>query len=456
MLLIFALVVVPVTAGLGVVAVDASMWQSERRGAQKDADLAALAGALELAKKDPNSGDAADATDAATNSSGVNDEAGNASIKNLTVDNSCFGVWDYDAVTIDVDHDSRTFFGEMFGMNIAPEIGGHAKACAGAAQAPNNLVPIQIDTTLSPCFDGNGEPRYTELCPIEFGSQDANPRGIIDLQAPDGWCSQAGGSGDIEDLIEFGSPSTCLINTEDTCDPNKNGPWMDCVAVQSGNPTNVARAFEGRIAREGACDTNGDGIESFDETVEVAFDNGDAFTNLYEPRDCEPNTDGTQISPRLVTIIVLEDPPTGSSNTGHPIYAFAGFYVSGCIVTDDDGLDESDLDPFCDVPGGGNASANPAGSSASFVSLNAADCGNGKNKPTCTPVPSPTPGPSATPTPKPGGGGGGGGGGGSCGGGNGGCGHVVVWGRFVNLIFAGHEAGPPTDATTIFSISLVE
>ena len=48
MLLIFALLIVPVTFGLGAVAVDASLWQSERRGAQKDADLSALAGALEL------------------------------------------------------------------------------------------------------------------------------------------------------------------------------------------------------------------------------------------------------------------------------------------------------------------------------------------------------------------------------------------------------------------------
>jgi hypothetical protein len=35
-------------------------------------------------------------------------------------------------------------------------------------------------------------------------------------------------------------------------------------------------------------------------------------------------------------------------------------------------------------------------------------------------------------------------------------GHIVVYGRFVNLIFAGHETGAPTEATTIFSISLVE
>ena len=39
MLIVFALLVVPVSLAIGVVAVDVSMWQSERRGAQKDADL---------------------------------------------------------------------------------------------------------------------------------------------------------------------------------------------------------------------------------------------------------------------------------------------------------------------------------------------------------------------------------------------------------------------------------
>jgi hypothetical protein len=66
-------------------------------------------------------------------------------------------------------------------------------------------------------------------------------------------------------------------------------------------------------------------------------------------------------------------------------------------------------------------------------------------------VPTNTP-PSGQPTATPNGNGGGGG----RGGGGGGVGHIVVYGRFVNLIFAGHETGAPTEATTIFSISLVE
>lgn len=52
MLLVFALLIVPVALVLAVVTIDASFLQSERRGAQKTADLAALAAAKELPVSD--------------------------------------------------------------------------------------------------------------------------------------------------------------------------------------------------------------------------------------------------------------------------------------------------------------------------------------------------------------------------------------------------------------------
>jgi hypothetical protein len=331
-----------------------------------------------------------------------------------------------------------------------------------------NIVPIQMDVAQAPCFqdsadaDTDPEPQFGILCEIEYGSEHENKdRGLLDLQASGDYCSEAGGSGDLEDLIEFGAPGTCRINETGDCDPNSKGPWYDCVATQRGNPTKVARAFRDRIAREGACDTDGNGYESFDEVVTLVFDSNEPSERVYEPRDCDPDTGGTQISPRLITIIVLEDPPLVSSgNTGYPIYAFAGMYVSGCAK--ETGLEEDEIDRFCDVPGGGNSSSSPVGSSAEFVDLNLNHrCGH-QSAPTCTPQPTNTPkkpptatstpvptntpgGPLPTPTATPKGGGGGNG-----------QGHIVVYGRFVNLIFAGYETGAPTDATTIFSISLVE
>ena len=516
MLIVFALVILPISLVLSAVAVDTSVWQSERRGAQKDADLAALAGALELAAP---AGTSAKADTAARASLASNDEEGNGgskagNIKDLIVDDSCFPDGKLDAVTVNLNHKSQTFFSSIFGMKVAPDIGAHAKACSGATQSPQGLVPIETDLT-GPCFGVGGIPRITQPCPLDFGAQGSNPRGILDLQASGDYCSQASGSGSLEDLILNGATGTCLINSQDSCNPNKNGPWYDCVAVQDGNPTKVGRAFRDRIAREGACDTDGDGVEEFNEVVTLAFDSADDSKDIYEPRDCDPNTDGVQMSPRLITIIVLKDPPT-SGNTGYPIYAFAGIYVEGC---NDDGGSNAGLDLHCDnikgalAPGveGLDAEVAPVDGGTHFTSLNFADCGVG-NKPTCVPTdtptktntptitptrtPTPTPTntptrtptytPSNTPTPtntftvtptktpqcgknnQP-----------TCvptqtptrtptlvpvtptatatpGGGGGGNGHIVVWGRLVNLIFTSSDVGPPTTATTLFSISLVQ
>src|SRR5262245_31970579 len=129
MLIVFAMIIMPVTFAVGVVAVDASLWQSERRGAQKDADLAALAGALELLNP---AATVAQTQAAATASADANDEAGNATIiDSVQVDNSCWHTSGLDSVTVNIDHDSRSFFSQIFGHDVAPDVGAHARACVG-------------------------------------------------------------------------------------------------------------------------------------------------------------------------------------------------------------------------------------------------------------------------------------------------------------------------------------
>jgi hypothetical protein len=443
----------------GAIMVDVGLWLSERRGAQTDADFSALTGAWELI--DP-AATQADAEDAATANFEANDEQDNAAIANLVVDDSCFGVWDYDAVTVDGEHESRSLFMDLFGIGDAPDIGAHAKACAGAAQGGiGDVLPFEIDTELAPCFDASGDPVFTVLCPIELGAQGSPPdRGILDLSTDGPECSEAGGSGDIEYLIEWGAGGTCLINEIDDCDPNNNGPWYDCVAIQTGNPKKVLDGTNARLLRDGLCDNpavggNGDGVDDFWETIRLKTDTGDPFTSIYEAKDCDPTTDGVQKSPRLVTIIVLEEEPSGPSNKGHPIYAFAGMYLAGCaeegVVVDD----VSDLDRYCDTPG---AMAPGAPASGLYVQdpraglPRPAACHTPTHItpgcPTVTPTPEPvTPTPTAgpatpTPTPAPPGGGP--------------PGHMVLYGQFVNLVTEGSGVGKPNDSTTIFSIALVE
>ncbi|MEX1193706.1 MAG: Tad domain-containing protein [Dehalococcoidia bacterium] len=459
--IILAVLLMTVTFVVGAIAVDLSLWLSERRGAQTDADFSALAGAFELL--DPGAS-AGDAIQAATDNLDANDEQLNASLAQpIEVDDSCYDRGVNDAVTVDVRHDSRALFVDIFGVTD-PDIGAHAKACVGAVQAPSNLVPFQLDDDPGPCFDTNEEPIFTAMCPIELGAQGGGSgRGMLDLVAPGDYCSDGGGSADIADLIENSADGICLIN-ENPPAACETGPWYDCVAIQNGNPQDVLDGTAARLAKDGDCDTDGDGVDEFFESVDMVFDTGDPLTSIYEARDCDTALDGVQISPRLVTIVILEDePPNGGSSEGYPIIAFAGFYIAGCAAEGDPVDDESDLDPDCNSPG--NRHIVP--SSEIYVAapglgpLPNHKCGH-QQAPTCTPAPtsSPTPTPTPTPTATPTPGATGtpspsptpGPGPSSCGA----PGHCVVYGRFVNLIVSNADIGKPTDQTTLFGISLVE
>jgi len=387
--LILGILAITVSFIIGVIAIDFGLWLSERRGSQTDADFIALAGAWELL--DP-AGTAGDATAAANDAMAANNEQDNLTLENLIVDNSCFDQDEDDAVIADVRHGSRSLFGSIFGL-VAPNIGAHAKACAGATNGPRNIVPFEIDNNTSNCFGPGEVPLFTITCGLEFGAQSGNPRGLLDLDAPGDFCSDASGSGDIIATIEFGAEGICDINPGNSCSPVRNGPWYQCVAVQTGNPQKVQDGIRARIAREGACDIDMNGVEEFYEVVELitVIPGGGPFDDIYEARDCDTSTSGDQISPRLITIIVLDNPP-GPSNKGHPIEAFATQYVVGC---QSDKSKVPVLDPLL------------ADKECSFA-------------------------------------------------GSGPPGHVVVWGQFVKLIVEGSGTGPPGPSTTSFSISLVE
>jgi hypothetical protein len=447
---------------VGAIAVDVGLWLSEKRGAQTDADFPALAGAWELL---PQNGNAATANAAAQDWADENDETSNLVVDDVTVDDSCFNQGTDDAVTVEVTHNSRALFMSIFGIVDDPDIQARAKACAGAATGLGGVVPFQIDDNPGPCFNSQEEPIFTTFCPLELGAQGGNPRGMLDLQASGDYCSQAGGSGDIEDLIEWGAPGNCFINTSGDCDPDRNGPWYDCAAVQTGNPKKVLDGVNARVSRDGDCDStygDGDGLDEFNETVELI--SGPPLTGLYEGRDCDPNTDGKQISPRLITIIVFENPPV-PGNRGYEIVAFAGFYLAGCTPEGVVVTNQSQLDTECDAPG----NMLPDGMDDLFVSApglgplpapNACHRGtpHGSQTNCNTPTPTPTPAPTATPAPTP-----------TQGPGTptptpgptpppgGGTGHSVVWGQFVRLVVTNQGGvGAPNDQTTIFGISLVE
>jgi hypothetical protein len=339
--LILAMLAMTVVFAIGAIVVDFGLWLGERRGAQTDADFVALAGAWELLN--PNG----DPVAAANDSLAANDEQGNASLANLTVDDTCFNQGQPDAVTADVRHESDSLFAGIFGL-FAPEIGARAKACVGATNAPLGIVPFEIDTSMGDCFESSGTPKFNSICPLDFGAQGGNPRGILDLEASGDYCSDSRGGGNLENLIVTGITGTCLISESQSCNPSQGGPWYDCVAVQNGNTTRVMRAVEQRVDPDLNCDTDGSGTEDFDETVQVVIP---GTPILYEARDCNTAQPGAQISPRLVTVIVLDQVPT-SGNTGYPIYAFAAFYIAGC--GSELSPNPAVIDLGCTTQGGGN------------------------------------------------------------------------------------------------------
>ena len=189
----------PVTFVLAAVAVDASLWQSERRGAQKDADLASLAGAYELFDQSAGEGTTIDTAQAVVDQyQDINDESGNAEIiddddiEDVIVDKTCFNSAILDSVTVNVAHESQTFFSSIFGLDIAPDIGAHARACMGSLISTTGLRPYGIesqpvcldDGTCEPsvdsqCFelqDGIMVPRFGEWCQLDDGSLDPRRR----------------------------------------------------------------------------------------------------------------------------------------------------------------------------------------------------------------------------------------------------------------------------------------
>ena len=372
MIIVFALIVAPMSFVLAAIAVDASVWQSERTGAQKDADLASLAGAFELLDQSAGESNTVSAAkSAAAENADTNDESGNAGIiGNIAVDKTCFNSDILDSVTVDVSHASRTFFSSIFGFNIAPDIGAHARACMGSPIEGAGLLPlgVQVSGFDTECFQpdpgdptGPEFPIFGQYCRLAFSGADlaSGEGGFLKLfNDGNSTCSapNTGGGNTLQTEIEQGGANTtCYVAPPGaTCNQvPADWPYGNtvnyCVWPKTqtfNNPTQDA--FTDMIAPEGDCDAlygNNDGIDDWLEVVESV--NGDTTPSpdaTFSARDCDPNTDSIQRSPRLVDLVIIEQ-FDANGNQPRPILAFASFYIESCEV---DGTQYRD----CDVGGG--------------------------------------------------------------------------------------------------------
>ncbi|MCH8009131.1 MAG: Tad domain-containing protein [Chloroflexi bacterium] len=329
---------------IGAISVDFGIWFSERRGAQTDSDLISLAGAYELIDITATFAH----VDVATQNSSIdNDVDPFADLQNLqvrslefpdgyeTVPDYCHTAPDtggrLNTVVLDVEHDSRALFAGIFGI-AAPDIGAHACARAGSLVSTQGLKPWAISVNHPDCFS-DGVPQFGAEC--FFRLDDVPLTGAIRIGPDeDDDCDDGqGGSVYGENILE-GSGAVCAIG--------------DLVRSEPGNITaQTWNSVRDMIAGEGECDAlngDGDGIDQFDESYSTAI-GVPGPDEVFSARDC--------ITPRAITIIVLEDAPTGTSDY-QPIYGFAAFFVIRCETTGGGTITEYE---DCDIPNNERSSA---------------------------------------------------------------------------------------------------
>jgi hypothetical protein len=347
-----------VIAIVGAITVDFGLWFSERRGAQKDADLAALAGAQEYLDDPVGSWNTTEAFNAAREwaiQNGVDPaRIDPAPTARCSPGNSCIQVgvgncrenntdtnmpW----VEARIRHQSRSLFASIFGL-LAPDIGGVARACVGSARSHEGNLPFTVQTNpeeddFLDCFGASGQPLYGSVCVLRVGpgAGPSGQRGFLSL-------AQVGcGSGNSSDLVPnltYGAPGTCHIGDEVTTD---TGAKVGDVAKGLGDRLGFEIGQKPKdvlsVDQSGQCDRAFGNLDTYDDFIEVFSLPGDGPVvpsphNVFVQNACQItvtlNSGKTRsLVPRSVTIIITDTLIQGEQHT--TITGFAGFYIIGCV-----------------------------------------------------------------------------------------------------------------------------
>ncbi|MCH8901153.1 MAG: hypothetical protein IIC88_02530 [Chloroflexi bacterium] len=339
-----------VIAIVGAIVIDFGVWFSERRGAQTDSDLIALAGVYELLTSGSAFADVDIATQQSAVANGVDpvEDLQNLAVRSLefpdgyeTDPDYCHTATDtggrLNAVVLDVDHDSRAFFAGIFGIG-SPDIGAHACARAGSLRDTSGLRPWSVPRFTSDCFEWNEEageyiPQFGEVC--IFRIDNPSQVGAIRLGPDEGdECSGpgSGGANVYRENIREGSPAICEI-----------GEMIDTEPGLEPNPTKQALAD--MLATEGVCDAlnsaSPDTIDDFDESFVPISDIILGPTATFVAANCE--------TPRVLSIVIVDE-FDGTGFDSVPIVGFAAFFLVACDVLDNDG-NVIEISRECDFAG---------------------------------------------------------------------------------------------------------
>ena len=365
---------------------DVGLWVSERGGARKDADAAALAGAQAYVNDFSDSGGAfSDAIDWAVLNGVESIKIDGAPTSNCSSGNSCIDVgaagcrgsdnmpW----VQAKIRHPGYTFFASFFGVTTGPDIGGLARACVGSPAGHSDLSPFGVETDLvapasgqreqgAECgntADDDGDTVADDGCPLSdcmelapgsstttrpsYGDvcilKELNAAGVSgQLYLSDTACSQSFAGDQVHDF-HYGLHGTCVVG--DTVD-----------LASSSNPTDFLQGVAERLAEEGLCDTsfgsvpfplNGAaGLDGFDEVFSIVGQEANEWViphpaNVFADNDCAIECGLAPLSacpdnashrhnymPRAMDLVLVDRLQTSASTA--TITGFARFFVIGC------------------------------------------------------------------------------------------------------------------------------
>lgn len=358
-----------VIMAISVIVADFGLWFSEHRGAQKDADAAALAGAQAYvaALNDTNTA-FSDGVEWAVKNGVDLAKIDPSPTSNCSDGNSCIDVGTGNCredgsdtsmpwVEARVRHNSSALFGGLFGL-VAPDIGAIARACVGSPRTAIDLSPFGVQTgfqtdptcpdyddPLSDCMEpdpdhpGQTRPVYGSVCILKTGAQSDNCLGFFggqrgQLTIGDLDCEQTSAN-TLKHDFHYGAKAGCSVDQE--------------VNTGTGNILGLLTGLNDRLNEEGRCDQLpfiGDlnGYDDFDEVFSlVGATPGQPIvpsaSNVFSLNKCSITNECSEkpphshtYTPRVLDLVLVDrfNKPGGGPATA-TITGFAGFYVIGCV-----------------------------------------------------------------------------------------------------------------------------
>jgi Flp pilus assembly protein TadG len=350
---------------LGAIAVDFGMWYSERRGAQKDADAASLAGAQAyLTNLTDTAGAFTQAQSWAVKNGVSASKIDTSSTTSCSSGNSCIATGTAQCrnstdsmpwVETRIRHVTPSNLSRLTKGSVGPDVGALARACVGSPRGAENLSPFGVQTgldasgnPLSDCLAKDPAdptktiPVYGKVCILkgDAGNGVAGQRGQLTLGTSD--CTQKSAN-TLKHDFHYGTKSECLVGNK--------------VNTGTGTIVGLLQGLNDRLKEEGLCDkrfsTGHPLYDDFNEVFNLAGGGSGpvvpSASNVFVENQCSVTTgkkddfhtttpvgldtfdgDTHTFTPRAVTLVLIDQLCQGCGGTA-TITGFAGFYVIGCV-----------------------------------------------------------------------------------------------------------------------------